>query len=233
MSKRKTMVILPLVGILCFILAGALIRHFAGHWENSPPTTVAGPAPSAVSVAETSSPASASPSAVSVSKPKPPEEWVVYVTGAVRSPGVYHLPPNSRVYHLVDSAGGFTSRADPTAVNLAAPLADAFHLHVPDRELPSQTASVREKADVAKTSVKRASSRQVSSARPSSSQPMDLNKADKTALMALPGVGPVIAGRIVEYRQKEGAFRSVEELLKVRGIGPRKLEDIRPLVTVR
>ncbi|PIE53955.1 MAG: competence protein ComEA [Dethiosulfovibrio peptidovorans] len=228
-SKGKRILLLPLVGLLCFVLAGSLIRHFAGRWESGLPTTVAGPAPSEhLSVSEVSEGDSSSTVPVSTTTPKPPAQWVVYVTGAVRSPGVYHLPPDSRAYHLVESAGGLTPRADPVAVNLAAPLADGIHLHVPAKEALPGVVGVGRSAGERASSKGRAPSEQ-----PITSRPVNLNQADKTDLMALPGVGPVTAGRILDYRRKEGAFRSVDELLKVRGIGPRKLEVLRPLVTVR
>lgn len=154
------------------------------------------------------------------------EEWVLYITGAVNNPGVYKLPKDTRVYQLVERAGGLTSKADSVAVNLAARLNDGCHVHVPE---VGETVSVGK--DVSNLPVSQGNFTPVDDAL-SHEATVDLNKADVAALQNLPGVGPKTAQAIIEYRETKGGFRYIEELLDVKGIGPKKMEKIRPFVTV-
>ncbi|MGC8839608.1 MAG: helix-hairpin-helix domain-containing protein, partial [Anaerolineae bacterium] len=138
----------------------------------------------------------------------------VYVSGAVRAPDVYLLPPGSIVKDAIVSAGGPTEDADTDHINLARALSDGEHLYVPRRgETPPPT----EPPPAFPT---RAPQGPVG--------PVDLNTATSAQLEALPGIGPALAQRIVEHRP----YRSVDDLLAVPGIGPATLEKLRPLVTV-
>lgn len=216
---------LILLGLVCFGGAGLMIRSFSGRWEGmSEPTSKAGPA---LSVKE-------APRVEDEPAPrKAPESWVVYVTGAVESPGVYHLPSGSRVYHLVESAGGMTSGADDVSVNLAAPLVDGAHVHVPLRSkavrAPIDTGRSGSPSSVTALSYAGSSTGSASTR----SGAVNLNSASSEELQTLPGIGPKTAAAILSYREKIGPFRSVDELTKVKGIGPKKLETVRTLVTVR
>ncbi|MBC7260209.1 MAG: ComEA family DNA-binding protein [Chloroflexi bacterium] len=137
----------------------------------------------------------------------------VYVSGAVRSPGVYALPPGSIAQDAVQAAGGPTQDADLSLVNLAARVADGQQVHVP---------RVGEKvAQKSPTTAPR-----------SPSSPLNINMATAAELEQLPGIGPSLADRIVQYRQEHGPFRTVDALLLVSGIGPATLDRIRSLVTV-
>ena len=140
---------------------------------------------------------------------------VVYVVGAVRRPGLYRLADGSRVADAVARAGGLTRKADPAGVNLAAPLADGEQLVVPTR-LPRAVAAA-EGAPVPGGSAARAG-------------PVQLSIATAEQLDALPGVGPVTAQKIIDYRAEHGAFRSVDELDEVPGIGPARVDQLRDLV---
>ncbi len=131
-------------------------------------------------------------------------EVVVHVVGQVRRPGVVHLPAGSRVTDALDAAGGATAEADLAAVNLARVLADGEQVVVPG----PRTVEV------------------------SGSDALDLNSADVAALDALPGIGPVLAARIVAWRTAHGQFSSVDELAEVSGIGPALLDGVRDLVRV-
>ena len=136
---------------------------------------------------------------------------VVDVTGAVRRPGVYRLTQGARVTDAITRAGGATRKADLSLVNLAALVADGEQVLVPRRAPGSAVAAV--------------------SGSPSASTgPVHLNSATVEQLDALPGVGPVTAQKIVDYRQAHGAFTSVDELDAIPGIGPAKLADLRELV---
>lgn len=141
---------------------------------------------------------------------------VVQAAGAVARPGVYRLSNGSRVDDLVAAAGGLADGADADRVNLAARLSDGEKVYVPrvGEPLPADAAAGAPDANAAP------------------SAPLDLNTASVGQLDALPGVGPATAQAIVDYRTQHGPFRSVDDLLDVRGIGSAKLEEIRPLVRV-
>src|SRR3954471_7634215 len=141
---------------------------------------------------------------------------VVYIVGAVGRPGLYRVASGSRVADAVARAGGLTRRADPAGVNLAAPVADGEQLVVPAR------------LSVAVAGAQGAPVDGVGGAAPAG--PVQLSVATAEQLDTLPGIGPVTAGKIVEYRTAHGAFRSVEELDEVPGIGPSRVEQIRGLV---
>jgi competence protein ComEA len=158
--------------------------------------------------------------------PEPPSraEVVVHVSGAVKQAGVYRLAPDSRVADAIEQAGGTTENADLDALNLAEPLQDGQKIHVPRKG----EASVPTTASVSPPRTPR-SAPQAAAVQ----FPIDLNSATAEQLEAIPGIGPVLAQRIIEYRQMRGRFQSVDELLEVRGIGPKRLESMRPYVTVR
>ena len=139
----------------------------------------------------------------------PAEQVVVHVAGAVRRPGLYALREGSRVSDAIERAGGATARADTAAVNLAAPLADGTQVLVPSRV-----------AGAAGATAERAPPGRVS-----------LSSASAAELEALPGIGPVTAQKIVEFRTRHGGFRSVDDLDAIPGIGPARVEQLRDLVT--
>jgi competence protein ComEA len=151
-----------------------------------------------------------------------------FVTGNVRKPGVYKLPVGSRLFHLVEAAGGLNGLADPAAVNLAAHLEDGLHVHVPKKgdRLPESP------AQPLVTASPPARSRAPSSSPKKAGGIVDVNRASQEELTSLKGIGPVLAKNIVEHRQKNGPFRSVEDLLQVKGIGAKKLEGLRDSVSL-
>jgi competence protein ComEA len=139
----------------------------------------------------------------------------VYVVGAVRRPGVYRLAEGTRIEDALARAGGATRKADLTAVNLAAPLADGEQVLVPSRQ--SRGGGAAAPAGGA-------------GAGAASTGPVQLSVATAEQLDTLPGIGPVTAQKIVDYRTEHGAFRSVEDLDEVPGIGPARVEQLRDLV---
>ncbi len=144
-----------------------------------------------------------------------PAKVTVYVTGAVENPGVYQLPPGSRVEAAIQAAGGWKPSANQSAINLAQPLEDGQSIYVP---LPGEkvpTPSTEKKAT-----------------QETIDQIVDINSASVELLDQLPGIGPTKASEIVSYRQNNGAFDTIEEILNVPGIGPGIFEDIRDLITV-
>lgn len=138
----------------------------------------------------------------------------VHVTGEVHSPGVYSLPVGSIVQAALDAAGGPTSDAALTFVNLAAGLTDGDQVLVPKRAdeeggvaLDSEPLSARETVTPAVGRV-------------------NVNLASAPELELLPGIGPSLAQKIIDYRQANGPFQDVEDLMEVSGIGPAKLEAL-------
>ncbi|MEJ5252518.1 MAG: helix-hairpin-helix domain-containing protein [Armatimonadota bacterium] len=152
-------------------------------------------------------------------------EIVVHVAGAVKKPGVVRVPRGSRVDDAVMAAGGFSSQADPDSVNLAQPLEDGVQVYVP-RKGESVVVEGRVGAVEPTPAPARARSE-------GSTGRININTATAEQLESLPGIGPVTARAIVEYRRQNGGFHSVEELLEVRGIGEKRLEQIRSFVMVR
>jgi len=138
----------------------------------------------------------------------------VHVAGAVRSPGVYRLSSRSRVVDAVRRAGGARRRADLSALNLAAKLEDGRQVVVPLRPRPGDPVP----ASGGGASVP--------------AGPIDINTATAEQLDELDGIGPGMAGSILEYRKEHGGFGSVEELGQVPGIGEKRLAALREKVRV-
>lgn len=149
-----------------------------------------------------------------------PAEVVVHVVGAVNSPGLVHVPAGARVSDAVTAAGGATGEADLGAVNLARVVVDGEQIRVPK---PGEI--------VAAPGIGSAGGGSGASGAGGSTL-VSLNTADLSALDSLPGVGPVLAQRIIDWRTAQGGFTSVDELGEVAGIGDKLLTQLRPLVTL-
>ena len=152
-----------------------------------------------------------------VSTTAAPQEVVVHVAGAVASPGVYTMGPDDRLIDAIAAAGGETSAAELSHLNLAQRVRDEARYYVPEtgEELPLSLAQ-----DLAAVGAA------------TSGGLIDLNVASGVDLESLPGIGPALAGAIVAYRESNGPFQSVEELVNVPRIGPATMEKLRALVTV-
>jgi competence protein ComEA len=167
-----------------------------------------------------------------------PARVVVYVAGQVLRPGVYELPSGSRSEAAIRAAGGLRSSADAVAVNLAAPLEDGEEIAVPAHGeiAPGGSGSRRSGRE---RRLGRHHERRLHGAasgrhrvRKAPDQPVDLNSADAAALETLPGIGPGLAARIVEFRDANGPFASLDDLLDVTGTSPRLIEELQPYALV-
>ncbi|MCB0210989.1 MAG: helix-hairpin-helix domain-containing protein [Anaerolineae bacterium] len=155
----------------------------------------------------------------------------VYITGAVANSDVYFLPSGSIIKDAIDAAGGFTAEADREHINQALELQDQQQIHVPrqneESPLPpvqggqSVSASVSNQADAFSGS-KTAGSNGI----------INLNTATLEELDSLPGVGPAIAQRIIDYRDSIGQFSSIDEITQVSGIGSATFEKIKAFIVV-
>jgi len=178
---------------------------------------------------------------------------IVHVAGAVAKPGVYSLEPGARVADALSAAGGALKAADTDCINLALPVRDGEQVYVPPTQAgvgagndgvaspdggsqsqPRQSAVPGippNRADITR------SAPDPSQARVSSNTPytglININTASAEDLQALPGVGPVLAQRIIDYRSANGPFAAVDDLVGVSGIGQAKLGKIAPMATVR
>jgi competence protein ComEA len=163
----------------------------------------------------TSAPAHAAPPADGadpIGAAPPPGRLVVDVTGAVHRPGVYRLPAGARVQEALRRAGGATRKADSAAVNLAAKVADGQQILVPERAPANAAVPANPGAGTAPAG------------------PVSLNSATAEQLDQLDGVGPATAAKIIAWRTANGGFSSIDDLAQVAGIGPKKLEALRPQV---
>jgi competence protein ComEA len=155
----------------------------------------------------------------------------VHAAGQVTAPGVYSVPSGARVADLVTAAGGLLPEADLDRLNLAARVVDGTRVYIPRKgEAPPAEAPGGD--PVAAAGGGAGATGGGGAGGPSAAGPVDLNTATAAQLDTLPGVGPATTADILTYRARHGRFKSVTELLEVPGIGPSKLEAIRPLVVV-
>jgi competence protein ComEA len=154
--------------------------------------------------------------AVELHIPPTPGPIHVHVCGAVSQPGVYALAPGSITQQAIEAAGGLTSEAVPSALNLAAVLEDGQKVYVPEHE--NHTASITSSASTTVDSTP--------------GELININTASASELDLLPGIGPALANSIIEHRQNYGPFTSIDGIINVSGIGPAKFAELRDLITV-
>ncbi len=135
------------------------------------------------------------------------------IGGAVSDPGIYFLPEGSRLYELIDMAGGLSEGADTSGINRAAVLSDGAMIRIP---LAGEEPIVSIAGDTG-----------YGGQSGTSAGPVNINTAGIEELQTVPGIGPVIAGRIVDYREKMGPFGSIEEIMSVKGIGEKTFDKIK------
>jgi competence protein ComEA len=189
------------VALLALVVGVVAWRHVAAPGASGAPLRVAPIVPAG---AGAGSPSTAGAAAAAAAAP-----LVVDVAGAVRRPGLVRLAKGSRVSDAIAHAGGPTAHADRDAVNLAAPVSDGQQVLVPARGAVASAGASGGEA---------------------TSGPVSLSAATAAQLDTLPGIGPVTAQKIVDYRAQHGSFTSVDGLDAIPGIGPARIAELQGLV---
>ena len=147
---------------------------------------------------------------------KPPVKKIsVYISGQVKNISVVELEDTGelKLVDAVNKAGGLTDLADAGAVNMAEPITDGQHVHIPTKEILLQTPAQNFSAQSANALI-------------------NINTADAETLTKLKGIGPALSQRIIDYREQNGPFKSIDEIKNVRGIGDKKFADIKDSITI-
>jgi competence protein ComEA len=202
---------LAAIGVLAALIASAYLWTSRPKPEATPPHPAA---PSLISAPPDSALRQPQPTTTSATK------VFVHVAGKVRRPGVVSLTAGSRVTDAITAAGGLRPGARTGPLNLARRLVDGEQLRIDIPGHPEPPAPPNPPSDPATATT------------PGAPTPLDLNTATEEQFDALPGVGPVLARRIIDYRTRNGGFRTVEQLQEVSGIGTRRYADLKPLVRV-
>lgn len=174
-----------------------------------------------------------SPAASFESPQATPSQVAVYVCGAVHRPGVYRVGPGARVNDAIDRAGGALAEADLEQLNLAQALSDGMKVDVPKKGQVLASTIVQDETASAFGATTSHRSRHRSGRSSHKLQPgqsLDINTATEAELTQLPGVGPGLARRIIEYRTANGPFQTVDDLQNVSGIGPSKFDRMAPFI---
>lgn len=207
-GSRRLLLLTVLLTSLFWVAGGGLLLFL---WRQ--------PRPVAFQIAPSPATATPLPTATALPTPTPAPVWVD-VGGAVQAPGVYQLPPGSRVQDALSAAGGVTADADLRSVSVVRLLDDGEKLYVPATgEMVNVTGDMNRSRAAAVPIDQRAG--------------IDINTATLEEFETLPGIGPKTAQAILDYRQANGGFKSVEDLLNVKGIGEGTLAKIRDWVTVQ
>lgn len=152
-------------------------------------------------------------------------EITVYVTGAINKPGVVTVREGARMADVVKACGGLLPTADGEKVNMAQVLKDGQQVRVPEKA-GSETAAA------AKSGNANPAAKSSTSSKAAPSGPVNINTAGAEELDTLPGIGPAMAQRIIEFRETEGAFTAIEDIKKVKGIGEAKFEKMKDKICI-
>lgn len=204
-QQQKKLALLATGGLLLFALLWLVLRPTEGDVKEEV----------LFSTEETST-------AVSSSS-QPETEWFVDLKGAVAHPGMYRVKEGMRLMDVIEQAGGFTDEANRNQVNLAKLLSDQEIIYVPKsgEEIP-----VMQQAAAAPTDLPQPTNSSTET------EKININTADATQLQQLTGIGEKRAQDIINYREENGSFQSVEDLMNVSGIGQKTLEKLRNSITI-
>lgn len=163
---------------------------------------------------------------------KEEEMMAIHVTGEVKNPGVVKVKQGSRIEDIIEAAGGLTENADITNVNLAFEVEDGMKIRIPSNDEGNEN-----EGNIIEHYITQDSGKGVIVSEDKSSENLSLviniNTANETELEQLPGIGASIAGRIIDYRNKNGKFKAIEDIKNVTGIGETKFEKIKDLIKVK
>lgn len=168
---------------------------------------------------------------VQLLQPPTPAPIQVHVAGSVTHPGVYSLPRASRVQEAIQAAGGLLPEADQSALNLAAQVKDGDRLEVPALPPTPETITIIP-GETRYSGIPSSASPSSFATQPAQGGKVNINTANLDELDTLPGIGPVTAQKIIDYRQTYGPFQTVESIVDVSGIGPATFERLKDLITV-
>ena len=154
---------------------------------------------------------------------------IIHITGSVKNPGIVKLKEGSRIEDAIEAAGGLTENADITKVNLAYVVEDGTKIKIPsasEEDIGDEDIIDSKSGDNIIIEENTISSN-------NSKQTININKATEKEFETLPGIGPSLASKIIEYRNQNGKFGSIEDIKNVNGIGDNKYEKIKDLITVK
>ena len=143
---------------------------------------------------------------------------IVHITGEVVNPGIVELEEGERVYNAIEKAGGVTKQADTSKINLAAAVEDGIKIDIPninDKTEETNNVEITHSNEETKQKI------------------VNINTATQTQLETLPGIGPSLAMKIINYREEKGKFSKIEDIKNVSGIGESKYESIKDLIKVK
>lgn len=218
LTKQEQVIILFLIGIL---LVGLGVKYYFSRQQNY---EIIAPATTATDTSNRN-----------VNQPSS----IVHIAGAVNKPGVYHLPAGSRVYDAITTAGDTTSQADISGLNLAAVIGDGDKIDIPilqnkpDPKSELLTNEAHQKSFPVPEPISKTKAIPHSRSSVQSSGKININTATVSELDNLPGIGPKLAERIILYRQQHGPFKRIDDIVMVSGIGPKRFEQMKSMITVK
>jgi len=154
------------------------------------------------------------------------------IAGEVKNPGVYEVTSDSRIFEAIEKAGGLTEKADTTNVNQAETVKDGQKISIPKKGATAQSSGGSGGEPSHTTSAPASNAQTSAGTDPASGAKININSADSSQLQTINGIGPSTAEKIIRYRTSKGTFKSIDDLKKVNGIGDKKLEKLRPYVTI-
>lgn len=161
----------------------------------------------------------------------------IYITGEVNNVGVYYLEEGSRIIDAINLAGGTTNKANISKINLAFVLEDGMKINIPnDNDLknnPNFEFITKASGDGTNDAAKDSNEETVSKETSNKIDVVNINTASQTELETLPGIGPSLALRIIEYRKENGGFKNIEDIKNVSGIGDSRFNDIKDYIKVK
>lgn len=236
-NKNAVVLGLAILGIIVvMVVAVAVVPKFMGNFEivstiaSAAESTPGSSSESEVAVSSGQNAALASGSGSTSAASAATACVYVHVVGQVKNPGVYELPDGSRVQAAIQAAGGFSKKADTSALNLAAFVSDGEQLIVPKKTNSRSTSDTAASSNASFGASPSSQSKDTSAAHNSL---IDINHASAQELTALPGVGESTAAKIIADREANGPFSSPSDIQRVSGIGEKKYESMASMICAK